>query len=316
MSRQAKREPDVESNTGGHAGQDVLDFEDPSWIIDHHRHNLIQKISQPENPWFEVLVCFGGRRSAPSANAHNNQNHGQQKPSDGPHLEIAANKLQPTGPPNHGRLEEKEESYRINLSELQRLRLRQLQHRLIQHAVDLRYNALEPSGWAEDLRQYVQALQDYEYMGKYIWPPGDPFYVTGERFVDRCMLQVAMRGKENEADPLHWATSMGKWETAGIRPVPIGGTRDENYRQGWIRGLRQRVGMAGVGGIFLIVPMWLMVLHNTLYTALVSTTVFVVIFGLFMALVLDKLMDVMSGTAAYAAVLVVFVGLTTTKNTS
>lgn len=44
-------------------------------------------------------------------------------------------------------------------------------------------------------------------------------------------------------------------------------------------------------------PMWLMVLHNTLYTALVSTTVFVAVFGLVMALWLDKLMDVMSATA-------------------
>jgi hypothetical protein len=65
-----------------------------------------------------------------------------------------------------------------------------------------------------------------------------------------------------------------------------------------------------VGGIFLIGPMWLMVLHKTRTTALVSTTVFVVVFGLIMALFLDKMMDVLSRTAAYAAVLIVFVGLT------
>ncbi|KAL6234934.1 hypothetical protein BDW75DRAFT_210891 [Aspergillus navahoensis] len=35
--------------------------------------------------------------------------------------------------------------------------------------------------------------------------------------------------------------------------------------------------------------------------------------SLVMALCLDRLMDVLSSTAAYAAVLVVFVGLTTTK---
>ena len=79
----------------------------------------------------------------------------------------------------------------------------------------------------------------------------------------------------------------------------------------WFKGFRQRLAMAAVGAAFLIAPMWLMVLHNTLYTALVSTTVFVMVFGLVMALRLDKLMDVMSATAAYAAVLVVFVGLTT-----
>jgi hypothetical protein len=54
-----------------------------------------------------------------------------------------------------------------------------------------------------------------------------------------------------------------------------------------------------------------MVMHKTHYTALASTTVFVSVFGLMMALVLDKLMDVLSSTAAYAAVLVVFVGLNT-----
>lgn len=153
-------------------------------------------------------------------------------------------------------------------------------------------------------------------MGQHIWSPRDPFYVTGERFVDRCILQVAMRDKENEADPLHWTKATGRWETGDIQPDPIGGTRDGNFRQAWVKGFRRRIGVATIGGIFLIVPMWLMVLHNTLYTALVSTTVFVAMFGLLMALFLEKLMDVLSTTAAYAAVLVVFVGLTTTKNTS
>lgn len=71
-----------------------------------------------------------------------------------------------------------------------------------------------------------------------------------------------------------------------------------------------------VGGIFLIAPMWLMALHNTLYTSLIATTVCVALFGLLMASVLEKPTDVMSSTAAYAAVLVVFVGLTTSNNTS
>jgi hypothetical protein len=153
-------------------------------------------------------------------------------------------------------------------------------------------------------------------MGQHILQPRDPFYVTGERFVDRCLLEVAMRGKGNEEPPLRQVKSMGKWETPSIRPEQIGGTRDGNFRQAWIKGFRQRLGVAAVGGIFLIAPMWLMILHNTLYTALVSTTVFVAAFGLMMALFLGSLKDVLSSMAAYAAVLVVFVGLTITKNTS
>ncbi|KAI0893043.1 hypothetical protein F4806DRAFT_478021 [Annulohypoxylon nitens] len=56
--------------------------------------------------------------------------------------------------------------------------------------------------------------------------------------------------------------------------------------------------------------MWLMMLNDGLYTALISTTVFVAVFGALMAVVLDRHMDILSSTAAYAAVLVVFVGLT------
>jgi hypothetical protein len=56
----------------------------------------------------------------------------------------------------------------------------------------------------------VQALQDYYYMGQHIQMRPDSFYVTGERIVDRCVLQVAMEGKEIETDPLRWAQSMGE----------------------------------------------------------------------------------------------------------
>jgi hypothetical protein len=152
-------------------------------------------------------------------------------------------------------------------------------------------------------------------MGKHISQVQDPFIVSGERFIDRRMLEAAMRDKEDEADPLFWAKSVVKWETPDIHPNPVGGTRDENFRQAWNRGFRQRLGVAAIGGIFLIGPMWLMVLHRTLYTALVSTTVCVTIFGLVMAWFLDGLKDVLSSTAAYAAVLVVFVGLTVPTGT-
>jgi hypothetical protein len=148
-------------------------------------------------------------------------------------------------------------------------------------------------------------------MGQHNQLRRDPFYVTGERLVDRNMLKFAMKGRENDADPLVRAKNVGEWEAGNVRPEPIGGTRDENYQRAWMKGFRHRVGAAVIGGIFLLGPMWLMVLHKTRYTALVSTTVFVSVFGLLMALVLDKLMDVLSSTAAYAAVLVVFVGLTT-----
>lgn len=64
------------------------------------------------------------------------------------------------------------------------------------------------------------------------------------------------------------------------------------------------------GAALLLVPMWLMTLETTLYSSLTTTTMFVVVFGLMVVLRLEKPIDVLSATAAYAAVLVIFVGLT------
>lgn len=66
--------------------------------------------------------------------------------------------------------------------------------------------------------------------------------------------------------------------------------------------------MAAIGGAFLIGPMLLMVLHKSLLTMLLTTSLCVASFGGLMAFYLDEPFNVLSGTAAYAAVLVVFVG--------
>ncbi|KAJ9200064.1 hypothetical protein DTO164E3_2806 [Paecilomyces variotii] len=311
-------EPDLEGNHGENDGHAFLDFEDPSWIIDHHRPNLITKICKPVGSLFSMIFTQRSKMNKDSdrkserrlsSRGHEIMPDERQPEHNNQHLQCGIGAI-------NSELKGNEESYNIDLSELQRLRLRQLQHKLVYHAVDLRYDAMEPSGWAEDLREYVQALQDYDYMAKYALRKEDPFIVTGERAIDRLMLQVAMRNKENEADPLRWEKSILSWEALNIRPAPIGGTRDGNLRQSWVKGFRQRLVVAAVGGILLIAPMWLMVLHRTLYTALVSTSVFVSIFGLMMALFIEGLKDVLSSTAAYAAVLVVFVGLTVPNNTS
>jgi len=65
--------------------------------------------------------------------------------------------------------------------------------------------------------------------------------------------------------------------------------------------------------------MLLMVLHNTLLTTLIATSVSVIIFAFVVALISSGLIgmkavdlgpkDVLATTAAYAAVLVVFVGV-------
>lgn len=69
-----------------------------------------------------------------------------------------------------------------------------------------------------------------------------------------------------------------------------------------------RMGMAVLGGVFLVVPMLIMVLHKTLLTTLLTTCLFVFAFGLVLSYFLEDAFNVLSGTAAYAAVLSLFVG--------
>jgi len=152
----------------------------------------------------------------------------------------------------------------------------------------------------------------------------DSFLVTGERLTDDYVMRKVLgtcpvprpeyKRPDNAGgvprsggDNLNTCIAVaGTWED---KTVPIGGTRTENSAKSRALELRNNAAMAILGGLFLVGPMWLMVLHKTLYTGLVATTVCVVVFGIVMALLLENPTDVLSGTAAYAAVLVVFVGL-------
>lgn len=71
-----------------------------------------------------------------------------------------------------------------------------------------------------------------------------------------------------------------------------------------------RLWMALFGGVVLIAPMLIMRLHATLLTELVTTSAFVLAFAVVLArfMVDADRKDILSATAAYAAVLVVFVG--------
>lgn len=160
MFYRARRESDLEGNHGGHATHDLLDFHDPSWIIDHHRPNLITKISKPGGSWFNVL--FGQKHGTNNASDNNQKGPGKghtgKAVAEQSQLRLSSQLPQGVTGTIHKQLEETEKSYRINFAELQRLRLRQLQHKLMQHAIDLRYDAMEPPEWAEDLRQYGKSI--------------------------------------------------------------------------------------------------------------------------------------------------------------
>lgn len=126
----------------------------------------------------------------------------------------------------------------------------------------------------------VQALQSYEYMEKRSLGSDDPFYLSGEKWLDRNLLKKIVGNNAGRLikDKSKAFDARGYWEIGPGDADRFSDTRRENYRRNWFTGFYQRLGAATVAGIFLIVPMWLMVLHKTLWTALVSTTVFVVVF--------------------------------------
>jgi hypothetical protein len=71
-----------------------------------------------------------------------------------------------------------------------------------------------------------------------------------------------------------------------------------------------RLGMAFFGRFALIAPMLIMTLHPTRLTALLTTSLCVIVVAVALAVYMEnaKPKDVMAATAAYAAVLVVFIG--------
>ncbi|KAI1753610.1 hypothetical protein F4782DRAFT_82845 [Xylaria castorea] len=200
---------------------------------------------------------------------------------------------------------DEENSFRVSLAELQRMRLRKLQCQLVKHVAHMKTTGKESENWENDLETYIKAVQDYDHMTSHSKLPRDPFYVTGERYVDAYVLHSLLgdAAKDITGEPI---LVNAPWETT---EEPIGGTRNEMTAKSESANFKKRIAIAAVAGFFLIGPMWLMVLHNTLYTCLVSTTVSVTVFGIILACSLDSPKEVMSGTAAYAAILVVFVGV-------
>ena len=78
------------------------------------------------------------------------------------------------------------------------------------------------------------------------------------------------------------------------------------------KGFVSRLRISLFGGCSLIAPMLIMRLHPTLVTQLVTTSVFILVVSIILAFYMRDAQkrDILAATAAYAAVLVVFVGTT------
>ena len=130
----------------------------------------------------------------------------------------------------------------------------------------------------------------------------------------------------NASDPSDLAiltdANLIKEEKAPLQPKPRlhvsnyigeGGCKDRRYTNELrIEALLNRVKMALFGGLVVVAPMLIMTLHRTLLTTLLTTSLFVLAVGLVLAWSMDSAepKDILTATAAYAAILVVFVGTT------
>lgn len=113
-----------------------------------------------------------------------------------------------------------------------------------------------------------------------------------------------------------FATPSGPWElddddgdgksNSNRRPArALISTRTKAWKQAsWFR-----IGAAVIGGAFLIAPMWILALQRNLYIHLGVATECITAFGASVSVYLETADNVFAATLAYAAVIMVFVGI-------
>ncbi|KAK3314838.1 hypothetical protein B0H66DRAFT_563764 [Apodospora peruviana] len=291
--------------TGGSSCRNLDRYNQGDWALDQHLTNLVMELEPPSKV---RNIRKLGRASTAAAGPTDKEDH---------HLDQLHRDSERGRDDNDNDItdRDRERRFRINFAEVQRMRVRKLQCRLVRDVVDMRYTGREVDGWEEALDKYIQALRDYDYMEKRSQSARDPFLATGEYYIDHYIIMsylpdelLELPPADDAAERLPKVKSVCKWEDSVTdRVQQICGTRTANQ----FSALVGRIAVAALGGVFLLGPMWLMVLHNTLWTALVSTTVFVTAFGVVVASFIEEHKDVLASTAAYAAVLVVFVGAST-----
>lgn len=117
-----------------------------------------------------------------------------------------------------------------------------------------------------------------------------------------------------DTSPKHMLQSMETtFGNLGFRELDQKGREERSQKNA----LTQRIIMALFGGTALIGPMLIMTLHQSRNTSLITSSVATFVFALVMAFAARDSAgkDVLGITAAYAAVLVVFVGTSTTPST-
>ncbi|KAH6627499.1 hypothetical protein F5144DRAFT_652073 [Chaetomium tenue] len=116
--------------------------------------------------------------------------------------------------------------FRVSFAEMQRLKLRKLQVKLVDHAIDMFVSKQESVGWEKNLEKYTQALKDYDYMLETSKLPQDYFYATGERAADRYVIRRLAGDLDGLGDQTNKVAPVELWDDENMT---IGGTRNRNY---------------------------------------------------------------------------------------
>lgn len=106
-----------------------------NWAIRHHRHGLITHIQKKDQNFLSKGSDFLKQHWTKS-NADCDRENGDQ---------------------NEWQRPSKSESFRVSLAEMQRMRLRKLQCRLVNHSVTIQCLGKEPDTWERDLEDYSKS---------------------------------------------------------------------------------------------------------------------------------------------------------------
>ncbi|KAJ0114948.1 hypothetical protein J7T55_004691 [Diaporthe amygdali] len=209
----------------------------------------------------------------------------------------------------------------IELATLQRMVIHDLQHQLV--ALVKRIRDRQDTGEREMneakklLEDYSTATRNYDFMlikkaAAKSTGRQDAFRITSEERLGFILMKRAgLVPSQADLELLQGNIDQETdWDSQGRRNILPGDSRGQLLEHMDLMAFYQRASMGLLGGFALIVPMLIMVLKNDLLTTLIVTSASTVIFAGVLAIFGRELKGetVLASVAAYAAVLVVFIG--------
>ncbi|KAH9223720.1 hypothetical protein DL95DRAFT_379735 [Leptodontidium sp. 2 PMI_412] len=209
--------------------------------------------------------------------------------------------------------------WHINLGNLQRMMLHHVQRELVEEVSKMKeagsMDQAQAGRITSALSSYTSGIRDWELMVKYSSkgksdPSLDPFVFTSANLLEKRLMSDAGLVKLRSREIKHVDTAI-KEGNAFLPPITAGTrlayNQDMRNSERW-----DRLYMALFGGIAVVGPMLIMVLYKHQLSSILTVSVCVFLFGLWMAFFSTGNPEtVLAAVAAYAAVLVVFIGTST-----